>query len=85
MTSTSPFIRNQASELDLGWINQIRVNRNATERRAASLVNRRGVKKEYQAAWLVRAIQCMDLTTLGGETRRAGRAAVHEGPSPIAP
>jgi deoxyribose-phosphate aldolase len=54
-------------DLDLGWVQQIRVNRNAADRRAASLVNRRGVKKEYQAAWLLKAIECMDLTTLGGD------------------
>jgi deoxyribose-phosphate aldolase len=48
-------------------VQQIRVNRNAADRRAASLVNRRGVKKEYQAAWLLKAIECMDLTTLGGD------------------
>ncbi len=60
-------VRNQASELDLGWINQIRVNRAATDRRAASMVARRSVKKEYQAAWLIKAIQCIDLTTLGGD------------------
>ncbi|MBI3522998.1 MAG: deoxyribose-phosphate aldolase [Betaproteobacteria bacterium] len=59
--------RNEAVGLDLGWINQIHVNRNATERRAASLVARRTVKKEYQAAWLIKAIQCIDLTTLGGD------------------
>ncbi len=53
--------------LDLGWVSQIKVNRNATDRRAASLGNRRTVKKEYQAAWLVKAIQCIDLTTLGGD------------------
>ncbi len=59
--------RNEAVDLDLGWINQIKVNRNAADRRAASLANRRTVKKEYQAAWLVKAIQCIDLTTLGGD------------------
>src|SRR3546814_10564104 len=36
-------------------------------RRAASLAARRSVKKEYQAAWLVQAIRCIDLTTLGGD------------------
>jgi deoxyribose-phosphate aldolase len=59
--------RNQAQGLDLGWINQIKVNRAATDRRAASLVARRSLKKEYQAAWLIKAIQCIDLTTLGGD------------------
>ncbi|TLY51780.1 MAG: deoxyribose-phosphate aldolase [Gammaproteobacteria bacterium] len=53
--------------LDLGWINRLRVNRAAADRRAASLGNRRTVKKEYQAAWLIRAIQLIDLTTLSGD------------------
>jgi deoxyribose-phosphate aldolase len=61
------FKRNQACALDLGWINQLRVNRAAADRRAASLANRRSVKKEYQAAWLLKAIECIDLTTLGGD------------------
>ncbi|MDB5910003.1 MAG: deoC [Massilia sp.] len=61
------FKRNEAVGLDLGWVNQIKVNRNAADRRAASLANRRTVKKEYQAAWLVQAIKCIDLTTLGGD------------------
>ena len=67
MTHTLDFKRNEAVGLDLGWVNQIKVNRNATDRRAASLANRRTVKKEYQAAWLVKAIECIDLTTLGGD------------------
>jgi deoxyribose-phosphate aldolase len=67
MTAPLDFKRNEASGLDLGWVNQIKVNRNAADRRAASLANRRTVKKEYQAAWLVQAIKCIDLTTLGGD------------------
>jgi deoxyribose-phosphate aldolase len=67
MTHNSAFKRNEAAGLDLGWVNQIKVNRNASDRRAASLANRRTVKKEYQAAWLVKALQCIDLTTLGGD------------------
>jgi deoxyribose-phosphate aldolase len=67
MTQPSDFKRNEAIGLDLGWVNQIHVNRNAADRRAASLANRRTVKKEYQAAWLVQAIKCIDLTTLGGD------------------
>lgn len=67
MTSPNDFKRNEASGLDLGWVNQIKVNRNAADRRAASLANRRTVKKEYQAAWLVQAVKCIDLTTLGGD------------------
>jgi deoxyribose-phosphate aldolase len=67
MTHTPGFRRNEVIDLDLSWIHQIKVNRNAAERRATSLVNRRTVKKEYQAAWLIKAIQCIDLTTLGGD------------------
>ncbi|MFP5392929.1 MAG: deoxyribose-phosphate aldolase [Gammaproteobacteria bacterium] len=59
--------RNEAQGLDLGWIHHIKVNRNAADRRAASLANRRTVKKEYQAAWLIKALQCIDLTTLAGD------------------
>ena len=67
MTHNTAFKRNEAVGLDLGWVNQIKVNRNASDRRAASLANRRTVKKEYQAAWLIKALQCIDLTTLGGD------------------
>jgi len=45
----------------------LRVNRSAVERRTASLPKRRSVKKDYQAAWLLKAISCMDLTTLSGD------------------
>ncbi|HSM68756.1 MAG TPA: deoxyribose-phosphate aldolase [Xanthomonadales bacterium] len=47
--------------------NRIRINRSAVERRAATIAKRRTVKKEYQAAWLLKAITCMDLTTLAGD------------------
>ncbi|RZL51519.1 MAG: deoxyribose-phosphate aldolase, partial [Variovorax sp.] len=67
MSQPLDFKRNVAMDLDLGLINSLKVNRNAADRRAASLANRRTVKKEYQAAWLVRAIECMDLTTLSGD------------------
>ncbi len=53
--------------LDLEWVRDVRVNRSAVERRAATLPARRTVKKEWQAAWLLRAITCMDLTTLAGD------------------
>ncbi|MGL4405942.1 MAG: deoxyribose-phosphate aldolase, partial [Notoacmeibacter sp.] len=43
------------------------VNLSAAERRAATLTTRRTVKKQWQAAWLVRAIECIDLTTLAGD------------------
>jgi len=62
-----PPVRNPGTALDLGLVRSTRVNRSAVERRAASLPGRRTVKKEWQAAWLLRAISCMDLTTLSGD------------------
>ena len=58
---------NRGVPLNLDWIENVRVNTSAVERRAQSLVTRRTVKKDYQAAWLLRAISCMDLTTLAGD------------------
>ncbi len=67
MTQPTDFQRCQAVGLDLSWVNHIKVNRNATDRRATSLNARRTVKKDYQAAWLIKAVQCIDLTTLSGD------------------
>src|SRR3979411_2085886 len=58
---------NRGVPLNLDWVNAVRVNTSAVERRAQSLVTRRTVKKEWQAAWLLRAITCMALTTLSGD------------------
>jgi len=58
---------NAGIPLDLNWVQEVRVNTSAVERRAQSQVARRTVKKEWQAAWLLRAITCMDLTTLAGD------------------
>lgn len=58
---------NRGVPLNLEWIDDVRVNTSAAERRAQTLVTRRTVKKEWQAAWLLRAISCMDLTTLSGD------------------
>ena len=76
-TSTKPAIqaglpqvhepRNQGMPLDLDLIRSLQVNTSAVERRAATLPGRRSVKKEYQAAWLLRAITMIDLTTLAGD------------------
>lgn len=59
--------RNPGISLDLDWVYGSRINRSAVERRTASLPKRRTVKKEWQAAWLLRAITCLDLTTLAGD------------------
>jgi len=59
--------RNVAMPLDLDWVASVQANTSAIERRAASLPGRRSVKKDYQAAWLCKAISLMDLTTLSGD------------------
>jgi len=59
--------RNPGQPLDLEAVRAIRVNRSAAERRAAQVPARRTVKKEWQAAWLLKAITCIDLTTLAGD------------------
>jgi len=59
--------RNPGMPLDLDWVVGARVNRSAVERRTATLPGRRSVKKEWQAAWLLRAVTCIDLTTLAGD------------------
>jgi deoxyribose-phosphate aldolase len=59
--------RNPGFPLELDWVRDVRVNRSAVERRAATIGTRRTVKKEWQAAWLLRAVTLMDLTTLAGD------------------
>ncbi|SHH41969.1 deoxyribose-phosphate aldolase [Cognatishimia maritima] len=59
--------RNPGMELDLDWVRAVQANTSAIERRAATLPGRRSVKKEHQAAWLLKAISLIDLTTLAGD------------------
>src|SRR6056300_1544202 len=59
--------RNPGLPLDLDWALSVQANTSAIERRCASLPGRRSVKKDHQAAWLARAISCIDLTTLSGD------------------
>ena len=65
--SGQPLLPNTGIPLNLDWVREVRVNTSAVERRVQSHVARRTVKKEWQAAWLLRAITCMDLTTLSGD------------------
>jgi len=65
--SGQPLLPNKGIPLNLDWVREVRVNTSAVERRVQSHVARRTVKKEWQAAWLLRAISCMDLTTLSGD------------------
>src|SRR5579884_3579835 len=77
---------NPGMPLDLGWIRGIRVNRSATERRAATIITRRTVKKEWQAAWLLRAVADLDLTTLAGDDTPSNVARLcAKAKSPILP
>ena len=64
--------RNPGTELDLDWALSLQANESAIGRRAATIPGRRSVKKDWQAAWLARAVSCIDLTTLAGDDT-AGR------------
>ena len=60
-------VRNPGMALDLDWVAGVQVNTSAIERRCATLPGRRSVKKDWQAAWLCKAISLIDLTTLSGD------------------
>jgi deoxyribose-phosphate aldolase len=75
---------NRGIPLNLDWIENVRVNTSAVERRAQTLMTRRTVKKDWQVAWLLRAITCMDLTTLSGDdTDERVRRLCAKGRQPI--
>ncbi len=63
--------RNPGVPLDLSWVDGLRVNQSAVSRRVSTLGTRRAVKKDAQAAWLLKAITCIDLTTLNGDDTAA--------------
>lgn len=70
--SDAALARNEGVPFDPAWVDEARVNRSASQRRSATLPARRGVKKAWQAAWLLRAVTLIDLTTLAGDDT-AGR------------
>src|ERR1700739_2552607 len=77
---------NRGTSLNLDWVENVRVNTSAVERRAATLVTRRTVKKDWQIAWLLKAITCMDLTTLSGDdTEERVRRLCAKARQPIQP
>lgn len=77
-------LRNAGIPLDSNWVKDIRINTSAVERRAQTHVARRTVKKDWQAAWLLRSITCMDLTTLSGDdTEERVRRLCAKGRQPI--
>ena len=59
--------RNEGMPLDVSLLKGIRINRSAVERRTATMTQRRSIKKDWQAAWLLKAVSCIDLTTLAGD------------------
>ena len=63
--------RNPGVPLDLSWLDGSRINQSAVNRRTATLGTRRAVKKDAQAAWLLKAVTCIDLTTLNGDDTAA--------------
>jgi deoxyribose-phosphate aldolase len=71
-TPVATSARNPGFPLDLDWVDQVRMNRSALERRAQTIGARRTMKKDWQAAWLLKAITLMDLTTLNSDDT-AGR------------
>jgi len=73
-TATDRFSGSPTLPLDLDWIESVRINRSAVERRAATLARRRSVKREWQVGWLMRAVTLLDLTTLSGDDT-SGRVA----------
>ena len=78
--------RNAGMPLDLEWVLSAQANTSAIERRAASLPARRSVKKTHQAAWLLKAVTCIDLTTLSGDdTARRVERLCAKARQPVAP
>ena len=76
------YVRNPAMAFEASWVDEIRINLSAVERRIASHANRRSVKKQWQVAWLLKAISLIDLTTLSGDdtpgrVRRLCAKAMH--------
>lgn len=66
-TGADAHARNPGTPLQPDWFKDVSVNLSACERRASTLTTRRSVKKAHQAAWLIKAITCIDLTTLAGD------------------
>ncbi len=66
-SETSQLSRNRGMPLELDWIKAIQANKSAIEWRASTIGKRRSIKKKWQAAWLLKAVTCIDLTTLSGD------------------
>ena len=78
--------RNPGMPLDMQWVRSVQANTSAIERRAATLPGRRSIKKDHQAAWLLKAITCIDLTTLSGDdTAERVKRLCAKARQPVAP
>lgn len=83
---STPHARNEGCELHRDWYEGASINLSAAKRRAATLTTRRSVKKQWQAAWLVKAISCIDLTTLAGDdTQQRVRRLCAKAKNPLHP
>ena len=84
MKNNEKIIANIGTELDLDWVLMTQANTSAIERRANNIGNRRSIKKRYQAAWLLKAITLIDLTTLSGDdTEKRVHRLCAKGKQPI--
>ena len=84
MKNKEKTITNTGTELDLDWVLMTQANTSAIERRANNIGNRRSIKKQHQAAWLLKAITLIDLTTLSGDdTERRVHRLCAKGKQPI--
>ncbi|XP_050696844.1 deoxyribose-phosphate aldolase-like [Eriocheir sinensis] len=76
--------RNPGMSLDLAWVNGVQINLPSVKRRAETMGTRRTVKKQWQAAWLLRAVTCIDLTTLAGDDTDANvQRLCHKAARPV--
>lgn len=83
-TVSSPL--NQGISLDLSELEPIHINKSALERRISTLAGRRSVKKEAQIAWLIKAVSCIDLTSLqGDDTEERIKRLCRKAVSPVDP
>ena len=84
LTNLSKPSKNLGLDLDLDWVLSTQANTSAIERRANNIGTRRSIKKQYQAAWLLKAITLIDLTTLSGDdTERRVERLCAKGKKPI--
>ena len=84
LTNLSKTSKNLGLNLDLDWVLSTQANTSAIERRANNIGTRRSIKKQYQAAWLLKAITLIDLTTLSGDdTERRVERLCAKGKKPI--